>query len=178
MKCVLSTVSVSCQPDVCRESVLGKPGIMWGRIVDLWSENQTRYFRWPLHRDIRLHSRIKKTFYGPSSRRYLSIFQILNRAMVWSKYVGRLKSSWIHLITEWEHSRVAVTDSSKYLPWQGCTSYNAPPTSRKRAADRWSLRNFLPRSSLFMVREAQKSHGARSGRYGGCSSCVPPIRFF
>jgi hypothetical protein len=32
-----------------------------------------------------------------------------------------------------------------------CTSYNAPPTSRKRAADRWSLRNFLPRSSLFMV---------------------------
>jgi hypothetical protein len=43
-----------------------------------------------------------------------------------------------------------------------CTSYNAPPTSRKRAADRWSLRNFLPRSSLFMVRETQKSHGARS----------------
>jgi hypothetical protein len=30
-----------------------------------------------------------------------------------------------------------------------------------RAADRWSLRNFLPRSSLFMVGKAQKSHGAR-----------------
>jgi hypothetical protein len=29
-----------------------------------------------------------------------------------------------------------------------CTSYNAPPTSRNRTADRWSLRNFLPRSSL------------------------------
>jgi hypothetical protein len=43
-----------------------------------------------------------------------------------------------------------------------CTSYNAPPTSRKRAADRWSLRNFLPWSSLFMVGKAQKSHGARS----------------
>jgi hypothetical protein len=32
----------------------------------------------------------------------------------------------------------------------------------KRAADRWSLRSFLPRSSLFMVGKAQKSHGARS----------------
>jgi hypothetical protein len=43
-----------------------------------------------------------------------------------------------------------------------CTSYNAPPTSRKRAADRWSLRNFLPRSSHFMGGKAQKSHGVRS----------------
>jgi hypothetical protein len=42
------------------------------------------------------------------------------------------------------------------------TSCNAPPTSRKRAADRWSLRNFLPRNSLFMVGKAQKSHGTRS----------------
>jgi hypothetical protein len=46
-------------------------------------------------------------------------------------------------------------------PWQACTSYNAPPTSRKRAADRWSLRNFLPRSFLFMFGKVQKSHGAR-----------------
>jgi hypothetical protein len=38
-----------------------------------------------------------------------------------------------------------------------CTSYNAPPTSGKRGADRWSLLNFLPRSSLFMVGKAQKS---------------------
>jgi hypothetical protein len=29
-----------------------------------------------------------------------------------------------------------------------CTTYNAPPTSRKRAAVRWSLRNFMLRSSL------------------------------
>jgi hypothetical protein len=43
-----------------------------------------------------------------------------------------------------------------------CTSYNAPPTSRERAADRWSFRNFLPQSSLFMVGKAQKSHGVRS----------------
>jgi hypothetical protein len=39
---------------------------------------------------------------------------------------------------------------------------NAPPTCGKRAADRWSLRNFLPRSSLFMVGKAQKSHEMRS----------------
>jgi hypothetical protein len=32
--------------------------------------------------------------------------------------------------------------------------------------------------SLFMVAEAQKSHGARSGLYGGCSNGVPPIHFF
>jgi hypothetical protein len=43
-----------------------------------------------------------------------------------------------------------------------CTSYNAPPNSQERAADRWSLRNFLSRSSLFMVGKAQKLHGARS----------------
>jgi hypothetical protein len=59
-----------------------------------------------------------------------------------------------------------------------CNSYNAPPTSRKRAADCWSLRNFMPRSSLFMVGKAQKSHEATSGRYGGCSNGVPPIHFF
>jgi hypothetical protein len=54
-----------------------------------------------------------------------------------------------------------------------CTSYNAPPTSRKRAADRWSLRSFLPQSSLFMVGEAQKSHEARLGLYGECSNWDP-----
>jgi hypothetical protein len=59
-----------------------------------------------------------------------------------------------------------------------CTSYNAPPTSQKRAADRWLPRNFLPWSSLFMFGKAQKSHGVRSGLYGGCSNGVPPIHFF
>jgi hypothetical protein len=43
-----------------------------------------------------------------------------------------------------------------------CTSYNAPPTYRKRAADCWSLRNFVPRRSFLMTVKAQKSHGARS----------------
>jgi hypothetical protein len=58
-----------------------------------------------------------------------------------------------------------------------CTSCNAPPTSRKRDADRISLRNFLPRSSLFIVRKAQKSHGSRSGLHGWFSNGVPPIHF-
>jgi hypothetical protein len=57
----------------------------------------------------------------------------------------------------------AVTVSfSKYRPWKATHFYNAPPTSWKRVADRWSLRNFLSRSSIFMVGKAQKSHGARS----------------
>jgi hypothetical protein len=75
-----------------------------------------------------------------------------------------LQSSWTHLITPSQNfvevrwrSFFRSTSLSKR-----CTSYNAPPTSRKRAADRWSLRNFLPRSSLFMVRKAQKSHGVGS----------------
>jgi hypothetical protein len=59
-----------------------------------------------------------------------------------------------------------------------CASYTVPPTSRKRAADRWSLLNFSPRSPLLMVGKAQKSHGARSGLYGGCSNGVPSIHFF
>jgi hypothetical protein len=96
-------------------------------------------------------------------------------------YKGPLQSSWIQLITpsrnfvevQWR-SLLRSTSLSKR-----CTSYNAPPTSRKhRAADRWSLRNFLPRNSLFIVRKAQESNGARSGLYGGCSNGVPPIRFF
>jgi hypothetical protein len=29
-----------------------------------------------------------------------------------------------------------------------------------------------------MAGKAQKSHGARSGLYGGCSNGVPPIHFF
>jgi hypothetical protein len=79
-------------------------------------------------------------------------------------YEGRLWSSWTHLITlcrnfvevRWR-SLFRITSLGKR-----CTSYNAPPTSRKHAADSWSLWNFLPWSSLFMVGKTQQSHGPRS----------------
>jgi hypothetical protein len=95
-------------------------------------------------------------------------------------YEGRLKSSWIHLITpsrifvevRWRSLFRSTSFGMRY------TSYNAPPTSPKRVADRWSLRNVLPRNFLFMVGKAQKSHGARSGLYGECSNGVPLIHFF
>jgi hypothetical protein len=91
-----------------------------------------------------------------------------------------LQSSWTHVITPsrnfvevWWRSLFRSTSLGKR-----CSSYNAPPASRKRAADRWSLRNFLPRSSIFMIGKAQKSYGARSELYGGCSNEVPLIRSF
>jgi hypothetical protein len=79
-------------------------------------------------------------------------------------YEGRLQSSWTHLITtsrnfvevRWRSLFQSTSFGRRYI------SYNAPPTSRKHAADRWPLRNFLPWSSLFMVGNAQKSHEARS----------------
>jgi hypothetical protein len=95
-------------------------------------------------------------------------------------YEGRLQSSWTHLITP-SRNFVEVRWRSPFRSTslgKRCTSYSAPPTSRKRAADSWLLRNFLPRSSLFMVGTTQKLHGARSGLYGGCSDGVPPIHFF
>jgi hypothetical protein len=73
-------------------------------------------------------------------------------------------------------SAVMVSFRSTFLG-KRCTSYNAPPTSRKRVVVRWSLRNSLPRSSLFMIGKTQTSHGARSGLNGGCSNGVPPIHF-
>jgi hypothetical protein len=89
-----------------------------------------------------------------------------------SIYEVLLKSSWTHLITPirnfvevWWRSLFRSTSLGKL-----CTSYSAPPTSRKRDENRWSLRNFLPRSSLFMFGKAQKSHG-----YLDCMSGVPMV---
>jgi hypothetical protein len=53
-------------------------------------------------------------------------------------------------------------------------------TSRKRAADRWSLRYFLPRNSFFMVGKSQKSHGCEIWiefcvRLGKSGSVEPPL---
>jgi hypothetical protein len=79
-------------------------------------------------------------------------------------YEGRLQNSWTRRITP-SRNFVKVQWRSLFRSTslgKRCTSYNAPPISRNRAPDRWSLRNFLPRSSLFIVRKAQKSHGARS----------------
>jgi hypothetical protein len=77
---------------------------------------------------------------------------------------GHLQKSWIHLIIPSRDSEEVRWRSLFRSTSLGkrCTSCEAPPTSRKRAADRWSLRNFLPLSSLFMVGKTQKSHGLRS----------------
>jgi hypothetical protein len=94
-------------------------------------------------------------------------------------YEGRLKSSWNHVIIPCRNF-VEVRWLSLFRSislGKRCISYNAPPTSRKRAADRWSLRNFMPRSSIFMVGKAQKSLGARSGLHGGYSNRVQSIHF-
>jgi hypothetical protein len=95
-------------------------------------------------------------------------------------YEGRSKSSWTQLITS---SRNFVEVRWRYLfrstsLCKRCTSYNTLPTSRKRAADRWPLWNLLPRSSLFTVGNSQKSHGVRSGLYGGFSNGVKLTHFF
>jgi hypothetical protein len=125
------------------------------------------------------------------------LYSYLNRCNWWSKvftqlepcacmyvrmyiYEDRLKSSSIHVFTPSRNS-VEVRWRSLFRSTnlgKRFTSYNAPLTSRKCAADRWSLRNFLHRSSLFMVGKAQKSHGARSRLYDGCSNGVPPIHVF
>jgi hypothetical protein len=91
-----------------------------------------------------------------------------------------MQSLWTHLITlsqnfvevQW----LPLFQSTSLGKWY--TSYNGPPTSQKCAADCPSLWNFLPLSSIFMVAKAKKSHGVRSGLYGGCSNGVTPIHFF
>jgi hypothetical protein len=72
-----------------------------------------------------------------------------------------LQSLWTHFITpSWKFVEVQWWSlfQSTSLGKQ-CTSYNAPSTSQKCAADHWSLQNFLPWSSLFMVGKAQKLPG-------------------
>jgi hypothetical protein len=79
-------------------------------------------------------------------------------------YECRLNSSWTRLITpcrDFVEVRWRSLFQSTSLG-KRCTSYNALPTSRKRVADCWWLRNFLPRSSIFMVGKVQKSLGTRS----------------
>jgi hypothetical protein len=80
-----------------------------------------------------------------------------------SIHEGRLQSSWTHLITP-SRNLVEVRWRSLFQS----TSFGK----------RWSLWNFLPRSSLLMVGKAHKSHGESSGLYGECSNGVPPIHIF
>jgi hypothetical protein len=102
-------------------------------------------------------------------------------------YIYIYSAVWKFVDTHYSESEFcngAVTVSfSKYLPRQAMHFYNAPPNSRKRAADFRLPRFFfffffLPPRSLLMVWKAQKLHGARSGLSGGCYYGVPPIHFF
>jgi hypothetical protein len=54
--------------------------------------------------------------------------------------------------------------------YKRCISYNAPPTSRKRTADRSSLRNFLPQISLFVVRTSAIQFRSRPMKFLGLSN--------
>jgi hypothetical protein len=76
-------------------------------------------------------------------------------------YDAHLKRSWTHLITqESELCGGAVTVSfSKYLPWQAMHFLQRSTHFLKRAVDRSSLRNFLPRGFLFMVGNARHRIG-------------------
>jgi hypothetical protein len=69
-----------------------------------------------------------------------------------SMYEGHLQSLWTRLITT-SQNFMAVRWQSPFQSTslgKWCTSYNTPPTW-KCAANYWSLWNFLPQSSLFMV---------------------------
>jgi hypothetical protein len=57
---------------------------------------------------------------------------------------------------------VVTVSFMKYVPWKAMNFLQCSTHFSKCAADHWSLQNFLPQSSLFMVGKAQKSHGARS----------------
>jgi hypothetical protein len=101
---------------------------------------------------------IFQTLKGQSTDNLMSLFNWNNASILrkWSYTRAVCKVRELTFLLRW-WSLFRSTSLGKR-----CTSYNTPPTSRKRAADRWSLRNFLSRSSLFMVEKGQKSHGARS----------------
>jgi hypothetical protein len=73
----------------------------------------------------------------------------------------------------------AVTVSfSKYLPWQAMHFLQHSTHFSKTCCRPLITSKFLTSELLFHSWKTQKSHGARSGLYGGCSDGVPPIHFF
>jgi hypothetical protein len=79
-------------------------------------------------------------------------------------YEGRWQSSWTYLITPSRNFAEMLWRSlfRSISLGKRCTSYNVLSTSRKRAADRWQLRNFMPGSFIFVVGKSKKSHLVRS----------------
>jgi hypothetical protein len=99
-------------------------------------------------------------------------------------YEGRLKSSWTHLITPsrnlWRCDdglffEVPPLASDALLTTLHPLLENVLQTVCSKLQEDSGTGGFLPRSSLFMVGKAQKSHGARSWLYGGYSNGVPSI---
>jgi hypothetical protein len=73
----------------------------------------------------------------------------------------------------------AVTVSfSKNLPWQAMHFLQRSTHFSKTCCRPEITSKFLASELPFTVRKAQKSHGSRSGLYGGCSNEIPPIHFF
>jgi hypothetical protein len=95
-------------------------------------------------------------------------------------YGGRLKSSWTHPIirvgTLWRCSdglfRSTPLANCALLTALHALLENVLQIVCRKLQDS-GTRGFLPRSSLFMVGKAQKSHGPRL--YGRCSNGVPPM---
>jgi hypothetical protein len=95
-------------------------------------------------------------------------------------YERHLKSSWTHL----------VAPSQKFVEVRWRSLFEVPPLASDTLLTKFHplFENVLqtvggklqqkPRIPLFMVGKAQKSQGARSGLYGGCSNRIPPIQFF
>jgi hypothetical protein len=81
--------------------------------------------------------------------------------------------------SELEHCVGAVTVSfSKYLPWQAMHFLQRSTHFSKTCCRPLITSKFLASEFLFMVGKAQKSHGTRTGLYGGCFNGIPPIHFF
>jgi hypothetical protein len=73
---------------------------------------------------------------------------------------------------------VVTVSFSKYLPWQARHFLQRSTHFSKTYCRPLITSKFLASELPFMVGKAQKSHGARSGLYGGCSYGFPPVQIF